>query len=168
MKRVYLIIIGILLFIFLPKFTFSQSQRIICGPLQSSTVGLPLLFITDGFPSAANDALSQTEPKSWSSINVHKDTLYDYSGKAVYCGFVVVTTKDSCDMGLKYILRQTENWIFSHPVAEFNVNGKKVDNDAKRTKKLFQIKPSQINKIKIIEPGRKKRYKNGALLIKTK
>jgi hypothetical protein len=171
MKKQILIAFGIFILILLPRNAFPQdySKIRICDPSRPGPNNLPSLVIVDGLPSASNALLNKLNPQIILSINIKKDTLYDYCSKSVYCGLVIVTSKDSCNNGLKHILKQTDNWIFSHPLAEFICNGKTLDKDANTISELFQIKPSQVIKIKIIEPEKKKtKYKNGALLIKTK
>lgn len=129
---------------------------------------VPTLLIIDGLPINSKLINEDLNTDIIKSITVKRDTVYDFEGKATYFGLVIVSSKDSCNTGLKNILHITDNWILSHPLAEFVLDGKTLDQDAIKINEFFQLDRSMIDRIKIIEPNKKKKYKNGALLIKTK
>jgi hypothetical protein len=163
-----LTLFGILFFLFFEAIAFAQGQnRIICQPSPGKNI-LPPMIIIDGFPSGSY-TLNGLNPATIKTISVQKDTLYDCDYKPVYNGVIIVSTKDSCNSGLKYVQEQTGNWILTHPLAEFKINGRTVLQDPERIKKIFQLNPSRIIKIKITEPEASgNKCKKGSINVKTR
>jgi hypothetical protein len=154
---------GIFILVLITLNTFCQNSDSLNRGL---TRELGPLFLIDGLPLYTMDELNKIDPQKLASINLDMDTLFDCSGVAIYRGLIKVTSKDSLNAGLKYILKQTNNWIITHPLAEFKVNGLSVSN-SELIHKLYLIQPAEIKSIKVIEPRKKTKCDNGFLIIKT-
>jgi len=126
------------------------------------------LWLIDGVQLYTNDETKSIEMKN-TSININKHEVIDCYGQAIYGGLIQVTTNDSINLGLKYILRKTNDWIFTHPLADYEINGVVVNKDITLKTGLFTIKPEMIKEIKIVEPDSiLVNCSNGMIKIKTK
>lgn len=126
------------------------------------------LWLLDGVPLYTNDETKSIEMKNI-SIDLNKHEVLDCKGSAIYGGLIKVTTNDSVNLGLKYILRKTNNWIYKHPLADYEINGVIVNKDITLKTGLLTIKPEMIKEIEIVEPDSLLvNCSNGVIKIKTK
>jgi hypothetical protein len=126
------------------------------------------LWLLDGVQLYSNEETKNIEMRNI-SININKQEVIDCYGQAIYGGLIQVTSNDSMNLGLKYILKKTKNWIFIHPLADYEINGVVVNKDITLKTELFKIKPEMIKEIEIVEPDSiLANCSNGMIKIKTK
>ncbi|MDP4201515.1 MAG: DUF4919 domain-containing protein [Bacteroidota bacterium] len=87
-------------------------------------------------------------------VDIDKKEIADCKGTLHFSGIIRFTTNEQTHKGLKYIHKQTHNWIVTHPFAEYELDGVAVGKDPSLQQKLFDLQPGTIKKIEIIEPSR--------------
>lgn len=126
------------------------------------------LWLLDGVPLYTHDECCKINMKNL-SINIQKQKIIDCTGHAIYSGFIHVILPDSIHKGLKYVLKKTNNWITTHPLSDYEINGIIVNKEITLKEKLFALKPEEIEKIEIVEPNvAAENCTNGLIRIKTK
>lgn len=86
-------------------------------------------------------------------VDIDKKEIADCKGTLHFNGIIRFTTNAQTHKGLKYIHKQTHNWIVTHPFAEYDLDGVFVGKDSSLQQKLFDLQPGTIKKIEIIEPS---------------
>lgn len=149
--------------------TYSQNKDIRIGPCYSNVNNkLQPIFICDGI---LLKSIEQSDlPIDYStidSINIRKDTIFDYKGIAKHYGTVELYTKDSVNTGFKYILNKTNRWTYHHPLTLLQINGEIVKWNKRTAKRLMELKPEDIKDIKVFEAAMDK-YQDGLLKLRIK
>ena len=86
-----------------------------------------LLYFYDGVPIMEGDSVfNHVDPKTIESITLHRKQIINCSSEPLYDALFKVSSKDSINTTLKYLLSQTQNWIFTNPFADLRLNGDKV------------------------------------------
>ncbi|MBP1638659.1 MAG: hypothetical protein H6Q17_242 [Bacteroidetes bacterium] len=103
------------------------------------------------------------------SVDMEKKEITDCEGTLHFSGIIRFTTNEQTHKGLKYIHKQTHNWIFRHPFAEYKLDGVAVGRNPSLQQKLFALQPEAVQKIEIIEPSHKgENCSDGVIKIVTK
>ncbi len=90
--------------------------------------GAKLLFIYDGIPIGySKDVMTLIDPHSLDSIFHIKRAVFSCDYEKVYDAMMDVRSTDSTNVALKYILAETDSWIFSNPLSSLYLNGEKTD-----------------------------------------
>ena len=141
------------LFFFTTLLTYGQDTIIRIGPsLPSIDNSLKPIFIYDGIPLYSDNQLDLIDsPDIIDSIYIYKDTIFNCKNKPEYYGIVEIYSIDSINLGLKYILNQTNFWIFNNPLAEIEINRRKKSWNRNLAKQLMEMKPEDILKIEIVD-----------------
>jgi len=132
--------------------------------------GLNPLFLFDGIPLYSSEELNKVvDAQLIDSCTVTKDTIFDCNGQATYYGLIVIKTKASQNLGLKQLLKKTNNWILTHPLVDYELNGQIVNHDIESKKQLFTLRIDDIRTIEIMKPDINSiNCQNGLIKIKTK
>jgi hypothetical protein len=155
-KKIWLFTIALFLAIGLTQ-AGQGSERIKIGTVYSSyDLKLNYFFIIDGVPifklKESRRILLKLDTTLIDSIILHKGIVNKCSEKTRYSAFLEVRTKNSINIGLKYILDETDSWILGNPMAALMINGKKKRWISVFKHYLSSLTPASIEKISIIEP----------------
>lgn len=147
--------------------TYSQDKDIRIGPCYSNINNkLQPIFIYDGIIlKSIEQSDLPIDYRTIDSINIRKDTIFDYKGVAKHYGTVELFSKDSVNTGFKYILNKTNRWTYHHPLASLKINGRIVKWNKRTANRLMALKPKDIIDIKVIDSAKGK-YQDGLLKLR--
>jgi len=152
------------------NYVFSQgSLKIILKP-DSSIVSTDarLIYVYDGVPILNGDkVMDLVDPETIDSIRLHKRPIFSCEYERLYDALLEIQSKDSVNVGLKYILSRTDNWIFANPLSDLYVNGAKTEWD-NGFAQLSSLDPSLIIKIELTDSNRTGECSYGKISVTTK
>ena len=138
-----------LFFALISMITLGQNNKIRIAPVPKQPEPV---FIFDGIRLTSNiskDIFSKDNNEIIDSVSIQKDSIFDCNGQLVNLGVVKIFTKDSINIAAKKILELTDNWIYSHPNTEIEINNNRVDWSDSIYYKLTSLKPESILSAKI-------------------
>ena len=138
-----------LFFALISMITLGQNKKIRIVPVPKQPEPI---FIFDGIRLTSNiskDIFTKDNNELIDSVSIQPDSIFDYNGQLTNLGVVKIFTKDSINIGAKKILELTDNWVYSHPNTEIEINNDRVDWNDSIYYKLTNLKPESIVSAKI-------------------
>lgn len=127
------------------------------------------VWIIDGVPFLTSSvSCHNISPETIDSIRVQNDTLFSYTGRALYYRIIKIYSKKSINQGLKHILKKTNYWVYENPLTMFEINGIYLNNDTILLKKLFSTTRKDIKRISINKEERNSNLGYGVIRLKLK
>ena len=149
---------------------FSQESLRIILKLDSVILSkdLRLIYLYDGVPILnGNKVMDLVDAASIDSIHLRNRPIFSCENEKLFDALLKIKSKDTINVGLKYILSHTDNWILANPLADLYVNGEKTRWDIGFSQ-LSTLDSSSIDKIEIEDPNRTGKCSYGKIYITIK